>query len=169
MIKGGKKDRLDPASYRPVSVLPALSKVLEAVHVKQFTAYLDEHGLLPPGQHGYRRRHSTVSALVSSIQKWAAKKGAAIASFDYSAAFDTIDKNTVQQRLDDIGAHENFKKWMTSYMSGGRQQVRWNNAVSSFLSRLYGVAQGSRGRTPSVYLRHDGKLCSHQVGVSLRR
>ena len=100
VFKGGRKDRSDPASYRPVSVLPALSKVLEAIVVNQFTAYLDEHNLLPPGQHGFRRRHSTVSALVSSIQKWTAKKGAAIASFDYSAAFDTIDKNTVQQRLE---------------------------------------------------------------------
>ena len=66
--------------------------------------------------------------------------GAAIASFDYSAAFDTIDKNTVQQRLEDIGAHDNVKKWMASYMSGGRQKVRWNGAVSTFLDRLYGVA-----------------------------
>ena len=36
VFKAGKKDKLDPASYRPVSVLPALSKVLEAIVVKQF-------------------------------------------------------------------------------------------------------------------------------------
>ena len=65
-----------------------------------------------------RRKHLTVSALICSIQKWTARKEAVIASFDYSAAFDTNDKNTVQQRLEDIGAHDNVKTWMNSYMSG---------------------------------------------------
>ena len=71
-------------------------------------------------------------------------KGSAIASFDYSAAFDTISKATVQQRLEDIGADDNVKAWMNSYMSGGRQRVRWNGAVSSFLDRLHGVAKGRK-------------------------
>ena len=72
-------------------------------------------------------------------------KGSAIASFDYSAAFDTISKETVKQRLEDIGAANTFKDWMASYMGGGRQKVRWNGAISSFLNRLHGVAQGSNG------------------------
>ena len=82
--------------------------------------------------------------MVKTIQKWSSQKGSAIASFDYSAAFDTISKETVQQRLEDIGAAENFKNWMASYMDGGRQKVRWNGAFSSFLARLHGVAQGSK-------------------------
>ena len=132
VFKGGRKEKTEPASYRPVSVLPALSKVLEGVVVEQFLEYLDENGLLlPKAQHSFRRGHSTVT-------------GAAIASFDYSAAFDTIDKKTVQQRLEDIGANENVKAWLLSYMSGGRQKVRWNGAISSFLARMHGVAQGSQ-------------------------
>ena len=50
----------------------------------------------------------------------------------------------MQQRLDDIGAADNVKSWMASYMDGGRQRVRWNGALSSFLDRLHGVAQGSK-------------------------
>ena len=141
VFKGGRKDREDPASYRPISILPALSKVLETIVVEQFLDYLDENSLLPPAQHGFRRSHSTVTALVKTIQKWSNQKGSAIASFDYSAAFDTISKETVQQRLEDIGAAENFKAWMTFYMDGGRQKVKWNGAVSSFLERLHGVAK----------------------------
>ena len=62
VFKGGRKDREDPASYRPISVLPALSKVLETIILDQFMDYLDENNLLPPAQHGFRRGHSTVTA-----------------------------------------------------------------------------------------------------------
>ena len=85
-----------------------------------------------------------MTALVKTIQKWTSEKGSAIASFDYSAAFDTISKETLQQRLEDIGADDSFQAWMASYMDGGRQKVRWNGALSTFLDRLHGVAQGSK-------------------------
>ena len=74
VFKGGRKDREDPASYRPISVLPALSKVLETIVIDQFLEYLDENNLLPPAQHGFRRGYSTVTALVQTIQKWTSKK-----------------------------------------------------------------------------------------------
>ena len=61
--------RTGTASYRPISVLPALSKVLETIVINQFLDYLDDNGLLPPAQHGFRRAHSTVTALVKTIQK----------------------------------------------------------------------------------------------------
>ena len=85
VFKGGRKDKEDPASYRPISVLPALSKVLETIVVEQFLDYLDEYNLLPPAQHGFRQGHSTVTALVKTIQKWTNQKSSTIASFDYSA------------------------------------------------------------------------------------
>ena len=66
VFKGGRKDREDPASYRPISVLPAISKVLEAIIIDQFLDYLDEYNLLPPAQHGFRQGHSTVTALVKT-------------------------------------------------------------------------------------------------------
>ena len=84
VFKGGRKDKEDPVSYRPISVLPALSKVLETIVIEQFLDYLDEHNLLQPAQHGFRQGHSTVAALVRTIQEWTSKKGAAIASFDFS-------------------------------------------------------------------------------------
>ena len=115
--KGGRKDKSDPSSYRPIAILPALSKILETIIVEQLVDHLDNHGLLPQAQHGFRRGHSTVTALVTSLSRWTEGKGVAIASFDYSAAFDTIDKMTVQERLDDINASDKVKKWMASYMS----------------------------------------------------
>ena len=104
VFKGGRKNRDDPASYPYQSCQPC-PRFLRLV-IGQFLDYLDEHNLLPAAQHGFRRGHSTVTALVNTIKRWTHQKGAAIASFDYSAAFDTIDKATVQQRLEDIGASE---------------------------------------------------------------
>ena len=54
--KGGGKPRDDPASYRPVAVLNALSKLLEATVNKQLTDQLEERGALPSTQHGFRRQ-----------------------------------------------------------------------------------------------------------------
>ena len=81
---------------------------------------------------------------MQSLSRWTEGTGAAIASFDYSAAFDTIDRKTVQERLEDIGASQVVKTWMASYLDDGRQRVRWNAALSSILSRKHGVAQGSK-------------------------
>ena len=67
VYKGGRKDR-------PISVLPALSKVLESIVINQFIDYLDEFNLLPPAQHGFRQGHSTVTALIKTIQKWTSNK-----------------------------------------------------------------------------------------------
>ena len=132
--KGGRKDKSEPSSYRPIAILPAISKVLEAIVIEQLVEHLDEHGLLPQAQHGFRRGHSTVTALVESLSRWTQGTGTAIASFDYSAAFDTIERSTVQERLDDIGAGPGVKKWMASYMGDGKQRVRWNSALSTTLS-----------------------------------
>ena len=142
--KGGRKDKSEPSSYRPIAILPALSKVLETIVVEQLVNHLEEHGILPPAQHGFRREHSTVTALVRSLSRWTEGKGTAIASFDYSAAFDTISRKTVQDCLDDIGASPAVKTWMASYLGDGRQRVRWNSALSSVLARKHGVAQGSK-------------------------
>ena len=56
----------------------------------------------------------------------------------------TLGKKQRVKKHMDIGATDNFKAWMASYMEGGRQRVRWNGAFSSFLDRLHGVAQGSK-------------------------
>ena len=68
--KGGRKDKSEPSSYRPIAILPALSKVLETIIVEQLVEHLDQHGLLPQAQHGFRRGHSTVTALVKMMMMY---------------------------------------------------------------------------------------------------
>ena len=150
IYKGGNKDPNSPASYRPVAVLPALSKVLEKVICWQLTDFLDQNGLLPQSQHGFRRHRSIVTAMSSAIHAWStrSKEGTrdpdlGIAAFDYSAAFDTVDVDELEIKLRAVGACEQTRHWFRSYMTGGLQRVNWNGVASSFLPVTVGVRQGS--------------------------
>lgn len=90
--KGGEGSSL--SNYRPVSILPAMSKVLEKIVDAQILVYLDDVNILPEGQHGFRENRSTFSALVNLFNKVSLYKDAgssAILQFDLSAAFDTLD------------------------------------------------------------------------------
>ena len=90
--KGCKTDK---ANFRPVSCLPAASKVLEKVVCMQTTQFLEENNLLSRGQHGFRAKHSTMTAHEQMQTEWInnTEEGlmTGILIWDLSAAFDTID------------------------------------------------------------------------------
>ena len=80
--------------YRPISILPALSKIFERLVNNQIVTYIDEQGLLASGISGYRRGHSTTTVLLrirDDVIK-AMKRGEVtmMVFADYSKAFDTI-------------------------------------------------------------------------------
>jgi len=54
----------DPNNYRPVSILPVVSKIIEKVIFKQLYEYLTDNNLLAVSQHGFRPMHSTLTALL---------------------------------------------------------------------------------------------------------
>ena len=65
LFKAGKSDNMD--NYRPVSILPAVSKILErAVHIQLYNFFADNN-LLNPYQSGFRKRHSTETACASLV------------------------------------------------------------------------------------------------------
>jgi hypothetical protein len=146
VLKKGKQAK-DRASYRPVAVLPALSKVLEAVVASQLSHYLEYHGLLPPEQHGFRRGRSTLTAIATSTATWAKAHAEAnvlgLLAFDFSAAFDTVAPSKVNCSLEEMVATSKMLCWISSYMHGGSQAVEWNGHRSRTLSVSYGVRQGS--------------------------
>jgi hypothetical protein len=92
--KGGGKSRSDPASYRPVSLLCALSKVLELVVKNALQKHLDISGNVPSSQHGFRRGRSCTSAIAAAHAAWTGArrdgKVVGILCFDMSAAFDLV-------------------------------------------------------------------------------
>ena len=145
-----KKPDLDPAenkSYRPISNLSVLSKTLERLVARQLLDYLYAADLMPDLQSAYRANHSTETAVLKVLSDIlrAVDGGdlAALALLDLSAAFDTVDHETLLHRLkQSYGLGGRAHDWFQSYLSGRFQSVRCGG-TSSTPTKLYcGVPQG---------------------------
>ena len=146
-----KKQGLDKEvlkNYRPVSNLPFVSKVLERVVAKRLDAHLDVNKLHDTYQSGYRRFHSTETALLKTHTDIleALDKGsmAVLIMLDLSAAFDTLDHKILLKRLHgSFGVHQHAFKWFQSYLSNRSQCVAVDAQKSSVKLIECGVPQGS--------------------------
>ena len=120
-----KNDRTLVENYRPVDVLPTVSKILERIIQKQFSALVNE--FLSPYLCGYRKGFNTQYALLSLIEKWKKtldNKGYTGAILmDLSKAFDTINHELLIAKLYPYGFSKDYLKTISSYMSD-----RWQRA-----------------------------------------
>lgn len=142
ILKSGNTDQ--PQNYRPISILPILSKILEKVIACQLSNYLEENHLLSNTQHGFRARLSTETALASlsnllynNIDN---KKISLITLCDLSKAFDSVNHGYLMSKLTKLNI-DNF--WFDSYLNNRTQRVRMGKALSEICEISYGVPQGS--------------------------
>ena len=66
----GKGGKLDPKNYRPVAILPNLSKVLERAMFQKVVNFMDSNGFFNPNHHAYRSFHSTTTAMLQMYTTW---------------------------------------------------------------------------------------------------
>lgn len=153
--KGKGKPKADPGSYRPVSILSSLSKVLETIVLADLSEHFSAIHAIPDSQWGFRQHRSTSSALASAHASWirASKAGkvVGILAFDLSAAFDTVSAAQLLPKLKSLGISGTRLDWFCSYLNGGYQSVVWNNTASRPLEVKFGVRQGSL-LGPSLFL-----------------
>ena len=116
--KGGNKD--DFNNYRPISILPVLSKILEKAVHQQLMEYLETNNLLSDLQFGYRRKRSTYLAtvlLTDSIRRAGDEGKLTGAVFlDLSKAFDTLGHDRLILKLKSYGVKGLALKWFTDYL-----------------------------------------------------
>ena len=140
-----KGDVTSVENYRPVSVLPAVSKVYERVIQSQILEYINH--FLSSYLCGYRKGYSTQYALVSLIERWKAmldKSGYAGAMLiDLSKAFDTLNHELLIAKLHAYGFDKKALKLIHSYLSNRWQRTKINNSFSSWTELILGVPQGS--------------------------
>ncbi|KAL2085093.1 hypothetical protein ACEWY4_018413 [Coilia grayii] len=145
-----KKTTLNPAqveNYRPVSLLPFLSKAIERAVSKQVVNFLTQNDLLDPKQSGFRSGHSTETALLSVTEalRVARTEGqsSVLILLDLSAAFDTVNHSILLTTLSHIGITGIAHSWFTSYLTGRSFEVSWQGQLSSTHTLSTGVPQGS--------------------------
>jgi len=148
LLKKADLDAADVRSYRPISNLTVVSKLLERIVAKQLVSYLRVNDLLPDLQSAYRANHSTETAVLKVLSDilLALDSGnlAMLTLLDLSAAFDSVDHDTLLQRLQrSYGLGGVVVDWFASYLSGRTQYVRSSVTTSSPSAVVYGVPQGS--------------------------
>ena len=135
------------SDYRPVSVLPVLSKVYERIIMIQLTNFIDQARKYQQTQHGFRKSHSTVTCLLKmrdDIIRAMGKGEITISVFaDYSKAFDTIDYETLIHKLYNLNMSKDFLYWVVDYLSERCHHVTIDDRSSSNLICGFGVPQGS--------------------------
>lgn len=133
--------------FRPIAVLPALSKILEKVVLNQVLTFIDKTDIYSSSIHGFRRNHSTVTALLSVkdtiVRAMAQGEIAILTLVDFSRAFDTIDFDVLIDRLHVLGFHRTAIRWFLSFVTNRKQFVQIDENQSATLSLNFGVPQGS--------------------------
>ena len=143
-----KKDAPDVFSnYRPVSVLPCFSKILERLVFNRCMAYIDKSNILNKKQFGFRPNHSTYMAIIDLVDKVCnavEKSETTIGIFlDLSKAFDTIDHDILLYKLEYYGFRGIVYDWFKDYLNNRKQFVSYQSVKSDFSNIRCGVPQGS--------------------------
>lgn len=145
LFKSGSKDEL--GNFRPISVLPVLSKVFEKIVLNQLLSHFNRNKLLHTQQFGFTRGRSTTDAaavLIKHIYDAWEKSQDAIGVFcDLSKAFDCVEHDTLIYKLKHYGLSTEALNLVMSYLSQRIQKVVVNRIESSGSTVKLGVPQGS--------------------------
>jgi hypothetical protein len=143
-----KKD--DPhifSNYRPISILPCFSKILERLIFNRLYNFLSANDILHDNQYGFRKNHSTDLALLdiyNKISSALSNKEHSIGIFlDLSKAFDTIDHSILVSKLYHYGIRGLPLSLLSNYLQDRKQFTSFNSYSSSMLPVRCGVPQGS--------------------------
>ena len=119
---------LDPGNWRPITILPLPSKIMErAVHY-QLVNYFEENSYFHNRQHGFREKHSTITAINQVLRHvydaYDLGKSTSCSFTDYKKAFETLD--ILLQKLKMYGLTDHSLTWMSSYLANRRHRVTCN-------------------------------------------
>ena len=140
-----KDDSTKKSNYRPISILPSISKIFERLMFQQMTSYVSN--LLSPYLCGFRKGYNAQHALLrlkNSLNKSLDKKESiGLFMMDLSKAFDCMSHNLLIAKLFAYGFSKDSLKLIYSYLKERNQRVKINADYSTWKEILDGVPQGS--------------------------
>ena len=167
-----KGPRVDPGNYRPISILPVVSKLLERIVHKQLYNYFSEHKLLAPQQSGFRPKHSTQTSLHNFTEFAFREIGqgncVGLVSLDLRKAFDTVDHSILLDKLSYYGLRDISLAWFHSYLDNRQQVACVNGNLSEPRTITTGVPQGSiLGPLLFIIYVNDIGACFEYASINL--
>ena len=134
IFKSGSK--LSCSNYRPISIQPIPLKLSEQFINEQLSKFFSDYDLLNIYQSGFRRNHSTATAVLD-VTDYVLEKMKSICVgavfLDLAKAFDSINHNILDQKLKKYGIRYTEHKWFMSYLSGRQQLTIINDKRSEQL------------------------------------
>ena len=117
--KNGPHEEIN--NYRPISILPVLSKVLEKHVHESLSEFLHQHKLLHETQSGFRAQHSCETALINIIDLWLNAidngKMVGVVLVDFKKAFDLVDHEILKNKLEIYGIKDEALLWFNTYLT----------------------------------------------------
>lgn len=145
VFKNGDESLL--SNYRPISILPCFSKILERIIYNRLFDFLTENNILYSSQFGFQKRHSTEHAFVDLVDQindnFKANKLTLGIFLDLSKAFDTVDHSILLKKMEAYGITGKTLDLFTSYLSNRLQYISYENKSTDMLEVKCGVPQGS--------------------------
>ena len=145
LFKKGDKNKAE--NYRPISLTSLSCKLLEHVVHSNIMSHLDKFDVLDNAQHGFRKRRSCATQLISTLDEFAdclnKKEQIDAILLDFSKAFDKVDHEGLLMKLEHLGIRHSLHSWCESFLVGRSQKVLVDGMASDPKPVLSGVPQGT--------------------------
>ena len=147
LLKSKESSRSDPASYRPVALIPVTSKLVERAIQTQLQKHMEKEHLFNKNSHAYRRNLSTSTAIMQLVDRMYEATDqnliSQIMALDQSSAFDCVCPKILVKKLKRYGCSPGVRRWIESYMSYRTQYTNVGRHDSDMVAVHRGVPQGS--------------------------
>ena len=139
--------RLNPANYRPISLLPIIGKILEKIIYTRLYKFMEKYKIINKQQYGFQKNKSTEHALIDIhehiLQSIEHKETPCCVFLDFAKAFDTVNHTILLRKLEHYGIRGVANNLLESYLGNRKQFVSVGGSTSDVELVQHGVPQGS--------------------------
>lgn len=165
--KPNKLDYSKPNAYRPISLLPTISKWLEALVATRISYLAETEGLLPQNHFGARKQRPSEQALNILVERihdaWRSNKVLSLVTFDVQGAYNGVDIRALSIRLWERRIPQLLINWVESFCAERRAHITFDGFSSDTAQIAQaGLPQGSP-LSPALYLFYNANLVASPI------